>query len=432
MKTAMKTLLILLLLAAGSAAELSGTEKKIPVPRMKLVRCAEAPRIDGKLDDPVWKNAARTPPFVLFNTPKKPLFHTHAMAAFDDVNLYVAFDARDRDIQKWFTPSGRKFDGKVWMDDCLEVYIADPADPEKLYQFVVNYDGVGFDRSTRNGDEKWNGVWRYAVHVGKTGYSAEFAIPFYTLGITPGKTAFAMNLCREKYVLPSELSSWSCAYGDFHFTERFGKVEGLSLTPWKVFLDDVRFPERLKRGENTIRCTVANNTRAPWEGSVIAEDFRNGKHLVLAEQKIVLQSGEKKEIPLRPRLLSGAKHLLTLAVKTAGGKTVRQIFRNLDVPNALKVAAHPFIQYQGEAPGAALEVAFPEDARALECRITGKNGNAGRISPVRSRSMSITLPSERLKPGDYRVEYTLHDRSGTLTETRPLKITTSPWKENEK
>ena len=111
---------------------------------------------------------------------------------------------------------------------------------------------------------------------------------------------------------------------------------------------------------------------------------------------------------------------------------MRQIFRNLDVPNALKVAAHPFIQYQGEAPEAALEVAFPEDARALECRITGKNGNAGRISPVRSRSMSITLPSERLKPGDYRVEYTLHDRSGTLTETRPLKITTSPWKENEK
>ena len=164
-----------------------------------------------------------------------------------------------------------------------------------------------------------------------------------------------------------------------------------------------------------------------YRGAVIFQtDF------VLAEQKIVLQSGEKKEIPLRPRLLSGAKHLLTLAVKAGNGKTVRQIFRNLDVPHALKVTAHPFIQYQGETPGAALDVAFPEDALSLECRITGKNGNAGKVLPVSVRSMTVTLPSERLAPGDYRVEYTLHDRSGTLTETRPLKITTSPWKENEK
>ena len=55
-------------------------------------RTADPPRIDGALDDPAWRAAAWTAPFVDIEGPCRPLprYATRAKLLWDERNLYIA------------------------------------------------------------------------------------------------------------------------------------------------------------------------------------------------------------------------------------------------------------------------------------------------------------------------------------------------------
>jgi len=145
----------------------------IPVPR-----APKPVNVNGKLDDPAWRDATALTDFVTGRSQRSEVA-TRVLVTYDDANLYLAVICTEPNTDKLVaTATGR--DGKVWDDDSIEVYL-DPGATKKgdYYGFFVNSKNVIYDRTR---DANWSGEWvsQTAVIPG-IAWVAELAIPFKTL-----------------------------------------------------------------------------------------------------------------------------------------------------------------------------------------------------------------------------------------------------------
>jgi len=197
---------------------------------LPVVRCpvaSDAPRIDGKLDDAVWKSAVKLGPFVT-TSDEKPKVGTEALLARDGKFLYIAVRCAEPDM-KSVCRERRKRDSDVWMDDCVEVFVDGNWDLKTYRHFVVSVANVQRDEAcdiTKKEiyDVKWNGKWKSAVQTGAAEWTAELAIPFADIGVKAGaETMIGLNVCRERKK-ENELTVWSPTFGGFHKPNLFGMV----------------------------------------------------------------------------------------------------------------------------------------------------------------------------------------------------------------
>ena len=73
-------------------------------------RAAGPIQIDGKLDEPSWRMAPKSEPFVDIVTGEPAWFDTRVALLWDDDNLYFGFWVRETDV--WATLTER--DSKIW------------------------------------------------------------------------------------------------------------------------------------------------------------------------------------------------------------------------------------------------------------------------------------------------------------------------------
>lgn len=111
-----------------------------PVPReYEAPRAAEAPVVDGVLDDPVWAVAPWTEDFVDIRAASHgaPAHRTRVRMLWDDVHLYVAAELEEPRL--WATLEDR--DAIVWKEDDFEVFL-DPGGRGLAY-FEVEVNALG-------------------------------------------------------------------------------------------------------------------------------------------------------------------------------------------------------------------------------------------------------------------------------------------------
>ena len=180
---------------AGSADDWA--KMRTIVPRGYVCRPAgKPPRIDGRLDDPAWKNAAWTERFVDIEGSRKPKprFHTRAKMLWDKTHFYIAADMIEPHV--WGTLT--KHDSVIFHDNDFEVFIDPDGDTHEYYEFEMNALNTGWDlflpRPYKDGgraDNSWEipGL-KTAVAVRGTlgdpsdtdfGWSVEIAIPWTAL-----------------------------------------------------------------------------------------------------------------------------------------------------------------------------------------------------------------------------------------------------------
>jgi len=92
--------------------------------------------IDGKLDEPAWKDAEWTRDFVdIEGTAKpKPRFQTHAKLLWDDRFLYIAAELEEPHI--WGTLTNH--DSVIFHDPDFEVFIDPSGQTQPYYEFEIN------------------------------------------------------------------------------------------------------------------------------------------------------------------------------------------------------------------------------------------------------------------------------------------------------
>lgn len=165
----------------------SVSEAFITVPRF-----AQAPVIDGRLDDAVYKNIPQYTPFVEVGNYQYSRFardNTVLYMGYDDKNLYAAFKCYQecldpvRNQLDLFKNSISVRDGAVVKDDCVRLFISKGGDSDPVYEFTVNSLGTLKDAKC-TGQDIWSGrdlsynsSASCAGSVGNGFYIVEMAVP---------------------------------------------------------------------------------------------------------------------------------------------------------------------------------------------------------------------------------------------------------------
>ena len=176
-------------------------------PTIRPSRADEGPRVDGRLDDAIWRDAVHLTEFVQM-TPVEgaPASEaTDVWIAYDTQNIYVAVHAHYAD--PGLMRANRIDRDQAIQDDNISVYFDTFLDQQRAYRFSVNGYGVqgdavvnsrGFSSGGRGrrggggyrffgsgapptGDSSWDALFESGGQIVEDGFTAEMAIPFKSL-----------------------------------------------------------------------------------------------------------------------------------------------------------------------------------------------------------------------------------------------------------
>jgi hypothetical protein len=182
--------------------------------QLTAVRTAGDIRLDGALDEPVWRDASPATHFIQ-NEPREgqPATHdTEVRVAYDDEALYFGVFAKDDEPGKAIV-SDLKKDFNTATSDTFRVVIDTFRDERNGYQFATNPAGARWDAQMANegreNNVNWDGIWEVATRMAADGWYAEIKIPFRTLKFKSGEAQlWGVNFERKVRRLNEE-STWS-------------------------------------------------------------------------------------------------------------------------------------------------------------------------------------------------------------------------------
>ncbi len=166
--------------ALGVLAAPAGAEE---IPAIQAVRTtATAPRIDGRLDDAVWRLAPAAAGF-LQREPVEgapPSERTEVRILFDDGHLYFGLRCFDSEADRLVANLMRR-DAELENNDNIQILLDPYNDGRGGFFFSTNPLGARLDMlltdEGRTRNEAWDAVWRSRAAVDSLGWSAEVAIP---------------------------------------------------------------------------------------------------------------------------------------------------------------------------------------------------------------------------------------------------------------
>ncbi len=193
--------------------------------------------IDGRLDEPAWREASSTKAFVEATNGKAGRPRTVAKLLYDDQHLYIGFDCEDDHLYSTFT----KRDDHLWKQDAVEVFIDPTGRGRDYFEFQVSPAGLLFDTKVKSHpqrDDSWDGRARAAVQKRGSlnndddrdrGWTAELAIPLASLSskIPRAGTQWRLNLFRLDTRRNGRRAflAWTPPLANTtHVTARFGKI----------------------------------------------------------------------------------------------------------------------------------------------------------------------------------------------------------------
>jgi hypothetical protein len=188
-------------LVAGGRALAQSSEGGAASPDATVVSAATSPiRVDGRLDDPAWRNAVDLGALTQREPTEGtlPSERTVVRLTFDADHLYIGVRCDDRE------PAGivrtqMARDADLQNDDTIEIVLDTFLDHRNGYYFQVNALGAIADGVISNNAEpkkEWDGIWDARAAISDTGWSAEIAIPFKTLNFDPNGSSWGFNLQR--------------------------------------------------------------------------------------------------------------------------------------------------------------------------------------------------------------------------------------------
>ncbi len=237
--------------------------------------------MNGKLDDPAWKNAPWTEYFVDIEGDKKPLprYKTRAKMLWDDTYLYIGAELEEPHV--WGTLT--QHDSVIFQDNDFEIFIDPDGDNHEYYEIEINALNTEWDlrlvKPYRNGGPALN-EWeipgyKSAVHINGTinnpadidkGWTVELALPWKVLKEYANRPSpphdgdqWRINFSRVEWLVdiidgnyvkvpnkPEDNWVWSPqGYIDMHRPETYGYIQFSTAAPGtEGFIPDPTYPAR--------------------------------------------------------------------------------------------------------------------------------------------------------------------------------------------
>jgi glycosyl hydrolase family 123/cellulose/xylan binding protein with CBM9 domain len=190
----------------------------------------EPPKIDGKLDEPCWRNNVTLDAAKGWRTDKRAPEQTLIGLCYDTRHLYVAARCSERHMDQIVaTLKPSQTDINTWSEDELEFFIQPDLSRPLYGQFMIGAAGARGDLTPKHG-MAWNTGWTAAAARHKTGWTVECAIPLARVlpddgyvGTPALGQAWGINFNRH-HVKPEWLSGWSRTVIGFHDPVNYGRV----------------------------------------------------------------------------------------------------------------------------------------------------------------------------------------------------------------
>ncbi|MDD5598795.1 MAG: sugar-binding protein [Victivallaceae bacterium] len=324
----------------------TGTETSALIMRLNrhiyLNNCKTVPEIDGNLNDPAWENAAKVK--LLFLNDKensRPEVLTEAYITKDRDNLYIAFLCMEPAMSKIMT-NQKDRDGKIWMDDSVEIFI----DPEKnesgYYHLIINSAGIVYDAKVSNNfdDRSWDSGIKTAAMRQKDYWTVEAAIPLAKISPHKRNDIWGINFTRsrtspENPKITAEVISWSPLIGTFHQPDKFGS---LVINDEKLLILNYGFEPAL--GENEFLLKIKNEASINRKVNVTLKitPFK-GKSFSKSFDKIL--SADKQEKIKLPFELASGKNLMEVAITDASDQ--QKLLSCFSIPLTVQADSFKFL-----------------------------------------------------------------------------------------
>jgi hypothetical protein len=238
---------VLASLAFGmSAAGAEASQREIADPERKQARAVRvangAVRVDGRLDELVWRDAPPVTDFVQ-KEPIEGVTATEPMEVrfvFDGAALYIGARMRSADPASIQAPMGRRdnVDQAEYLQVSLDTYL----DRRTAYSLGITAAGARFDHYHASDDEDetdptFDPVWEAKTQVDEQGWTAELWVPFSQLRFNAEDAlVWGLNIRRWTPTLNEEDYWVAVPRTEQGWASRFGELRGLDqVTPPRRF-----------------------------------------------------------------------------------------------------------------------------------------------------------------------------------------------------
>ena len=219
----MKTLAALLAILAGSPGrglaqshQHSASDNQRERYTIPAVRVDQPPKIDGVLDDDVWKKAPLVEQFTQ-QEPKEGAAaseRTEVRVLYDGKTLHIGVHAFDLQPSSIVATEMRRDSDRLLDEDNFQIILDTFNDSRNGYMFVttplgakleqqISEEGEGNNRTglglvNSNINKNWDGIWDVVARITDDGWTAEIAIPLTTLRFADGaEQTWGINFMRN-------------------------------------------------------------------------------------------------------------------------------------------------------------------------------------------------------------------------------------------
>jgi len=239
----LRSILLTILLCTFACIPLAAQETKEAVVR----DLSGDIKIDGILDEPAWQESPSIDNLVQVEPypGEPPSENTRIWLAYTTDALYIAVRCEDS-MPEQIVATDMSRDAMLkdfdhGFADLIEIVLDTYHDHRNAYYFATNAAGALVDgRITENQEASmdWDGIWNVRIHRDGNGWSAEFEIPFKTIGFNPGISEWGFNISRY-LTRKRETSRWASPSLDvqLHHAVRAGTITGLRNLSQGVGLD---------------------------------------------------------------------------------------------------------------------------------------------------------------------------------------------------
>ena len=182
MKTTLYVTIVLTLIFSINtyAAEDTQTVNK----KLRAVKIAQAPVIDGSLDDACWTQTPKANTFIDERTEKPAMNQSMGRLAYTDTAIYVGLhlydDAPDKIVARQ-TKDQTRFYGEDQVSFSIDTFHTHQKSDRNF--FIVNPLGTKYAHIASGRAEKseWIGLWNTAAQIVEDGWIVEMEIPWQML-----------------------------------------------------------------------------------------------------------------------------------------------------------------------------------------------------------------------------------------------------------
>jgi len=169
-------------------------EYKLKIPlkifrKIEIEKTKYPPRIDGILNDKWWIKASKLRKFYRSGGENTNVEQTDVYLTYDNENLYIGIRCNEKEIDKIKASVKKRDDPNIIGDDCILIFIGPDIKIRKMYQVIINPEGMIFDQWIKFDDSnidrhrEWNGEWKISTGKEKEAWILELAIPFKIFGV---------------------------------------------------------------------------------------------------------------------------------------------------------------------------------------------------------------------------------------------------------